>query len=207
MNPPTPVSSDELMRLFDGELSEAEASAVQARLSGQDRITLAAWQQQKEQLRALGASVATEPIPVELRQPALQANAALASLHRWQRWGGLAASVVLAFGSGWVARDWEGHGRSDQMVAKSMPSGMVRADFSAQAALAHVTFTPEAKHPVEVSAEQQAHLVQWLSKRLGRELRVPNLSMQDYRLMGVDCYLAKPGLGPSSCTNAAMVCV
>ena len=184
MNPPTPVSPDELLRLFDGELSDAEMPSVQARLSEQDRHTLAAWKQQQDQLLALGASIANEPTPVELLQATHRASAAHASLRQWQRWGGLAASVVLAFGSGWLARGWDGQSQVAQMVATAMPAGLIRADFSAQAALAHATFTPEVKHPVEVSAEQQAHLVQWLSKRLGRELQVPDLTTQGYRLMG-----------------------
>jgi anti-sigma factor RsiW len=37
---------------------------------------------------------------------------------------------------------------------------------------------------VEVTAAQQEHLVQWLSKRLGRPLKVPLLTAQGYELMG-----------------------
>jgi len=40
------------------------------------------------------------------------------------------------------------------------------------------------RHPVEVGAEQEAHLVQWLSKRLGSTLRPPQLSPLGYRLIG-----------------------
>ena len=35
---------------------------------------------------------------------------------------------------------------------------------------AHAVFTPEVRHPVEVAADQEAHLVKWLSKRLGATL-------------------------------------
>jgi len=45
-------------------------------------------------------------------------------------------------------------------------------------------YMPEVRHPVEVTAAQQDHLVQWLSKRLGRPLRVPQLSAQGYELVG-----------------------
>ena len=40
------------------------------------------------------------------------------------------------------------------------------------------------RHPVEVAAAQQEHLIQWLSKRLGRPLKVPDLSGQGYELVG-----------------------
>ena len=40
------------------------------------------------------------------------------------------------------------------------------------------------RHPVEVAASDQAHLVAWLSKRLGTKLRVPDLSAQGFWLVG-----------------------
>jgi anti-sigma factor RsiW len=47
-----------------------------------------------------------------------------------------------------------------------------------------VVFSPEVRHPVEVAAAQQDHLVQWLSKRLGKPLKVPLLAAQGYELVG-----------------------
>lgn len=42
----------------------------------------------------------------------------------------------------------------------------------------------ETRHPVEVGASEEAHLVQWLSKRLGHPLIVPDLSGLGFQLMG-----------------------
>ncbi|WP_444846061.1 anti-sigma factor family protein, partial [Duganella caerulea] len=53
-----------------------------------------------------------------------------------------------------------------------------------RAALAHVVYTPEIRHPVEVGADQQAHLVAWLSKRLGAQLKPPQLASLGYALEG-----------------------
>lgn len=53
-----------------------------------------------------------------------------------------------------------------------------------QARYAHTVYAPEVCHPVEVTAAEQTHLVHWLSKRLGRTLKVPNLSAQGYELVG-----------------------
>ena len=55
---------------------------------------------------------------------------------------------------------------------------------TADAIAAHRTFSVEVRHPVEVDAGQEAHLVQWLSKRLGRQLVVPDLAADGFRLMG-----------------------
>jgi anti-sigma factor RsiW len=50
--------------------------------------------------------------------------------------------------------------------------------------VAHAVYSPEVRHPVEVGAEQEAHLVAWLSKRLGTSLRIPQLSGIGYSLVG-----------------------
>jgi len=55
---------------------------------------------------------------------------------------------------------------------------------TADAIAAYRTFAVEVRHPVEVDAGQEAHLVQWLSKRLGRQLVVPDLASAGFRLMG-----------------------
>ena len=60
-----------------------------------------------------------------------------------------------------------------------MPTEFVR-----QAAGVHAVYQPEQRHPVEVGAARQDHLVQWLSKRLGRPLKVPVLSTQGFELVG-----------------------
>ena len=56
-----------------------------------------------------------------------------------------------------------------------MPEGAVSA---------HAVYTPEVRHPVEVTADQQAHLVKWLTKRLGVSVRTPVLSTAGYELVG-----------------------
>ena len=40
------------------------------------------------------------------------------------------------------------------------------------------------RHPVEVGADQEAHLTAWLSKRLGSQLKVPHLTAAGYELVG-----------------------
>ena len=41
-----------------------------------------------------------------------------------------------------------------------------------------------AGHPVEVAGSEQAHLVQWLSKRLGYDVRAPDLGPIGLKLVG-----------------------
>ncbi len=48
---------------------------------------------------------------------------------------------------------------------------------------AHTVYVPEVRHPVEVKADE-AHLVRWLAKRVGADVRAPALGTLGWRLMG-----------------------
>jgi anti-sigma factor RsiW len=61
---------------------------------------------------------------------------------------------------------------------------MARTHFVDNAFTAHVVYTPEVRHPVEVSADEEKHLVGWLSKRLGARVEAPSLSRLGYELLG-----------------------
>ena len=181
MHDRTPHSIDEndLQALADGQLPPPHAQAVRERLGAEDAKRLAAWQLQRERLHALHAGMAQEPLPEPLRSTA----ARLQERHDRQtllwRWGGMAASVLLAFGLGWTLHgQWQpGHAGS------ATPLASVQR-FAQQAAVAHAVYQPEQRHPVEVGAAQQEHLVQWLSKRLGRPLTLPVLTQQGFELVG-----------------------
>lgn len=48
---------------------------------------------------------------------------------------------------------------------------------------AHRLYVGEARHPIEVRADE-AHLVPWLSRRVGTKLKAPNLQSEGLRLLG-----------------------
>ena len=54
----------------------------------------------------------------------------------------------------------------------------------ARAARAHLVYSPEVRHPVEVEAKEKDHLVKWLSKRLGVALKVPLLADEGFEFLG-----------------------
>ena len=174
------VSQDELHHLVDGRLTPAEAAEAEARLAG-DPAALAmraGWQAQRLNLRHLHTAVLTEPLPPTMADAARRAALSQSEAEGWWRWGGMAAGVLLAFGLGWAAR-----GLAPRTpVANSMATAP--AVFARQAVVAHAVYAPEVRHPVEVAAAQQEHLVQWLSKRLGRPLKLPQLSDEGFELVG-----------------------
>lgn len=177
---PTPLDEARLHALVDGRLGAAEREELQALLAADPQAarTVQAWQEQREALRSLHADVLQEPVPAALAQAARLIGHEGGRLARWQRWGGLAASVGVAFVAGWLAHlQWGG---GELMASGARPLN----EFGRQALVAHVVYSPEVRHPVEVPAAQQEHLVQWLSRRLGRTLKVPDLSAQGYELVG-----------------------
>src|SRR5262249_4805915 len=58
------------------------------------------------------------------------------------------------------------------------------ATFTADALDAYKLYVVEVRHPVEVPGSEEAHLVQWLSKRVGYQLRIPNLESMGLKLVG-----------------------
>ncbi len=138
-----------------------------------------AWTAQRLALRELHADVLSEPVPAHLIETAQHLHHRSSRLARWQRWGGMAAAVLLAFGLGWGS-----HMRWDARQGPAVAAARLGGQFVHQAVLAHSVYVPEVRHPVEVDAAQQQHLVQWLSKRLNRPLKVPSLAPAGYELVG-----------------------
>jgi anti-sigma factor RsiW len=94
----------------------------------------------------------------------------------WQQ----AAAVLLLVTLGVTGGHYWG-----QSEALQMPATMATSPaFVREAVLAHAVFVPEKRHPVEVAAADEAHLVQWLSRRLGAQLKVPSLAKEGYKLLG-----------------------
>lgn len=141
------------------------------------------WPAQREALRALHREVLDEPVPASLLLAAAARRTAArgpAGPTRWWRWGGAAAAVAVAFAAGWAANGQWTTQRGGAPLARTNGDRL----FAHDAAVAHAVFSPEKRHPVEVAAAEQQHLVQWLSRRLDRPLKVPDLSAQGYTLVG-----------------------
>nr|WP_326528648.1 anti-sigma factor [Rhodoferax sp.] len=177
-----PLSDDELHALVDGQVSGAARSVLEERLALEPdaQARVAQWQQQKRRLQGLHRAVLDEAVPSPLLEAARQTSRVRQSADRWWRMGGMAAGVVLSFGMGWLTHThWQD--RQSGTLLSRIP---VSSEFVRQARYAHTVYAPEVRHPVEVTAAEQTHLVHWLSKRLGRTLKVPNLSAQGYELVG-----------------------
>lgn len=174
--------------LVDGRLQPAQTQALHQQLEGDEHAqdTIAHWKMQRARLHTLHQDMLHAPVPDALLASALRTDARKDHQAQWWRWGGMAASVLMAFVLGWTGRsEWARHasgGAPAGNAATLAPAPTQR--FAQQAAVAHAVYQPEVRHPVEVTAAQQDHLVQWLSKRLDRPLKLPALAAQGYELVG-----------------------
>jgi anti-sigma factor RsiW len=166
-----PVTEDELHAFVDGELAPDRRGAVEAWLAAHpdDMARVTSWRSLADAIRARYGAVATEPVPARL---------SLRQIERAGRsWRGIAAAaMVAAFVAGGIA-GWLAHG-----VAAPAPSAA--ATSTAEAADAYRLYVVEVRHPVEVPGGEEAHLVQWLSKRVGYQLRIPDLAPVGLKLVG-----------------------
>jgi anti-sigma factor RsiW len=136
----------------------------------------------KEALHELYDPVLREPVPEHWLR---------AGRTRWRAYAGAAVWMLLGIAIGIVA-GWELHQWRSPAQAAPQAEGSVPA-FVRRAAIAHATYSPEVRHPVEVGADQESHLVAWLSKRLGAPLRAPHLESVGYSLVGGRLLPGEPG--------------
>ncbi len=121
--------------------------------------------EQTEALRRQFEPVMTEPIPARmyLRRPV------------WIDYARAALLVAVGIAIGLALPLLRPHATTPMFTVTPFPI---------RAAHAHAVYSPEVRHPVEVDAKEQDHLVKWLSKRLDLKLKVPLLTEEGFELLG-----------------------
>lgn len=179
-----PVSEDDLHAWADGRLDGKRRAEVEAWLADhpESAAALIDWRALNTRLHAGYDPVVVEAVPARLRavvrapRKVLRIAAAV---------GWIALGSVLGVGAGYRLGGGQAGG---EHAGDGSPAAVAR-----RAAVAHAVFTPEQRHPVEVGADQEQHLIAWLSKRLGKPLQVPDLSAHGYQLMGGRLLAAEAG--------------
>ena len=160
------IGEHDLQAYVDGQIDSARVAEIESHLAGnpQDAMRVEAYRRQNQTLHALFDPALDEPL-----------SGALQRRHRprpqWQRYAAVVGTLALGLVLGYGLRGATAPALGPMALSK-------------QAAFAHVAFVPEVLHPVEVSAKQETHLVNWLSKRLGGEVRAPHLTSAGFELMG-----------------------
>lgn len=175
-------SESDIHRLVDGELPPAQAGEVAAWVAADPaRARQAeAYRRQRGLLHQRYDPLLGEPVPAAMLEtvrsgPARRRAAANQSMFR------RVAGIVLLAGA-CTAGGWFGHARFDKGGYASVGDAM--AVLPQRAAVAFAVYSPEVRHPVEVSASEEAHLTRWLSARLATPVRAPVLGPQGFQLVG-----------------------
>jgi len=175
-------SETDIHRLIDGELPPAQAGEVAAWVAADPaRVHLAeAYRRQRGLLHQRYDALLGEPVPVPMLEtvrsgPARRRAAANQSMFRR-----VAGTVLLA--GACATGGWFGHARF--AGSSSAAAGDAMAALPQRAAVAFAVYSPEVRHPVEVSASEEAHLTRWLSTRLATPVHAPALGPQGFQLVG-----------------------
>jgi anti-sigma factor RsiW len=177
------VGEADLHAWADGRLAEGRRAEVEAWLAAhpEEAERAAAYRALNDQLRAHYEPVLGEAVPERLESAALRRR-------RWHAAAAIAGWIAVGAAVGGVT-GWQLH-------AQRVPVPLAQPDspvIARRAALAHATYAPEVRHPVEVGADQEQHLVAWLSKRLGAEVRAPRLEAEGMTLVGGRLLPRDPG--------------
>jgi anti-sigma factor RsiW len=166
-----PVTEDELHAYVDGELPADRQDAVAMWLAIHEDAAaqVAAWRAQGEAIRARYGATSDEPVPERLKLERV--------MQKDRPWRSIAAVVACAAFLLGGATGWFAHG-----ATSARTNGFEQ--LTADALEAHRLYTIEVRHPVEVTGDERPHMTQWLTKRLGYEQRIPDLSAIGLKLVG-----------------------
>ncbi len=173
MTPGAPIGDDDLHAWADRQLPRDRCAAVGAYLAAHPDVAsrLAGYVAQDTGLTAALRPKFEEPIPARLRIDTLLARRRSRLTGHVARAASLLLVAGLGAAAGWAGHGWTGDGSPLRVATTS-------------AIAAYETFTVEVRHPVEVRADEGAHLTQWISNRLERPITPPDLSPLGWRLMG-----------------------
>lgn len=168
-----PITEDDLHAYVDEALEPERRAEVASYLNDHPDVAgrVAAFTIQREQLRGALASIADEPLPAELNLSRIIEGRKRRPLRTW---GAIAAMLLLGIGGlgGWTMRS----------VLQDGSSGL--SALAQEAAYTYGVYAPDRVRPVEIRASDSAELVRWASNRLKQPVKVPDLSVSGYRLMG-----------------------
>jgi anti-sigma factor RsiW len=166
-----PVTEDELHAYIDGELPADRQDAVAAWLATHPdaAVQVAGWRAQAETIRARYGATIDEPVPERLKLDRVMRNE-----RPWRMIAAAAACAAFVLGG---AAGWFAHG-----ATTASSSGFEK--LAGDALEAYKLYTVEVRHPVEVPGDERAHMTRWLTKRLGYEQRIPDLSAIGLKLVG-----------------------
>ncbi|AJC80101.1 anti-sigma factor protein [Rhizobium etli bv. phaseoli str. IE4803] len=177
MNETNPIVTEaDLHAYADGQLPEAARPRIEAYLADNpdEAAMVAEWQAQNTGIRTLfaGYDKAKDTDPLLVTPP----RAIPPPPNRWT----VAAAALVVFALGAVS----GH-YGPALLERPALQLAGSETLPKQAETAFMVYAAEVRHPVEVFADEEAHLATWLGKRLAiQNLKIPNLQPLGFKLVG-----------------------
>jgi anti-sigma factor RsiW len=170
-----PIGDDDIHAYVDRQLDPPRRAEVETWLADNPEAAARAafYARSNEALHQSFDAVLAEPVPAEMTTPQRR-RAPLP----WRSAAVAACFAVLGLAGGWFAHE----ALTEPTVVERIVA--VAQPVQTQAALAHSAYASEVRHPVEVGADEEAHLVRWLTNRMGKPVKAPKLEAMGYRLMG-----------------------
>lgn len=167
--PVLPILEGEFHAYVDRQLPDDRTAQVEGYLAAnpEEGEKVRFYRELNDALHTVFDPVLNEPVPQRL-QPARIKGTSLV-----KQCALILVSLTLGAVVGWSARGFY-----------YKPPVIDGISWPRKAAMAHLVYSPERRHAVEVWAAEERHLASWLSKRLGFALKVPNLSKEGYELVG-----------------------
>ncbi|MFO1148302.1 MAG: hypothetical protein U1E62_07990 [Alsobacter sp.] len=169
----------EWQKLLDGELNEAEAAELKARLaaSPERQAWLSQVARDRDLLRARLEAVLFEPVPQRLSFAEIRRSVEARRRTRLR----LAAAACLVLGLGF-ASGWGGHSLRTLLDARSHPARLQA--IVSDAVTSYRTFSADPRFPVEIAADRPRDLAALMSRGLGRKAPPPDLAALGFSLVG-----------------------
>ncbi|PST19166.1 hypothetical protein C7U61_11480 [Rhizobium sp. JAB6] len=177
------VTEADLHAFADGLLPPEKQAELRAWLTEnpEDAVAVAAWQVQNDEIRAMFSpyAISKDGDADLFAKSRITSSAGAAASQASRKLMMLAASLAL-FVAGAVA----GHFGPDLFAQPELELTSIEA-LPQQAHSAFVVYASDVRHPVEVGADQEAHLATWLGKRMNvAGLKVPILQTLGFQLVG-----------------------
>jgi len=168
----SPITDEELHAYADGQLPADRVGVIEEYLASHPDTAsrVAAWRAQAAMIRDKWGKVAEETVPGRLQPDRIAVRS-----KGFGRKMAAAAAIAFAIGAavGWFGRDFV-LGGSNAEIARALADAAIEA---------HRIYVVEVRHPIEVRADE-AHLVPWLSRRVGQPLKAPDLAPEGLKLLG-----------------------
>ena len=191
MNEPrSSISDQEIHAYVDGTLPEERRELVDEMLETDPALaaTVSDYFSLNNMLHDRYDRVLSEPVPARLKPKVHRSWWRKAA--NWPQFAGMAATLAMGIGVGigysalqHHGDEWAGRGADNGNFTPAKYTDNV-TNFAQQAAVAHVVYSPDTQHPVEIGRDHEQELVSWLSGRIGMNIKPPSLAGSGFQLIG-----------------------